>query len=72
MSETSELAIREARTGDASLVCHFYFKLFEQQFDFTQGFRLTETKPNTVWARYPMTEEKWEWDATDSCGEESR
>lgn len=28
------------------------------------GFRRTETKPNTTWANYPMTEEKWEWFAS--------
>ena len=30
----SEYIIREAKTGDASLVSYFYFKLFETQFDF--------------------------------------
>ncbi len=26
------------------------------------GFRLTDTKPNTTWANYPMTEELWEYE----------
>lgn len=25
------------------------------------GFRFTESKQNTTWANYPMTEEKWEY-----------
>lgn len=25
------------------------------------GFEMTDTKPNTDWARYPMMEEKWEY-----------
>lgn len=25
------------------------------------GFKKTDTKPNTTWANYPMTEEKWEY-----------
>lgn len=26
------------------------------------GFKLTDTKPNTTWAKYDMIEEKWEYD----------
>lgn len=30
----SELVIREAAPGEPSLVCYFYYRLFEQQFNF--------------------------------------
>lgn len=30
------------------------------------GFEMTDRKPNTTWAKYPMTEEKWEYFA-DKC-----
>lgn len=29
------------------------------------GFKLTDTKPNTTWAKYSMVEEKWEYNAAE-------
>lgn len=33
----SDYVIREAKPGEPSLVVHFYYKLFEKQFDFLPG-----------------------------------
>lgn len=38
-------------------ICKDAIKLYSKY-----GFHMTDTKPNTTWAKYPMTEELWEKD----------
>lgn len=40
-------------------ICKDALKLYAKY-----GFHMTDTKPNTTWAAYPMTEELWEYEST--------
>lgn len=41
-------------------ICKDALKLYAKY-----GFHMTDSKPNTVWANYKMTEELWEFDSKD-------